>query len=715
MRRPAKIILGLLGALVLVLVLAAIVLPLLFDSEDVKRAITREVSQRTGREFRIDGPLEISVFPWLAVKAEQLSLGNAPGFTGEPLARIGQARVGVALMPLLHKRLVADRVELHGLVLNLEVDANGHSNWEDLASSGAAPGEGSHGLFSAPQIAGLDIVDGQLEFRDRQAGSDYAVSQLDLQTGALGGGAPVPVQLSLDLADRAAGSTLGLGFSADVTPGARLRRFDLSGVKLELSPGGFRDPLVLNAPAGRADLDAGTLDIGSFSARLGDLSATGELAATGIPAAPAFRGRLESKEFKPRKLLASLGMEPPVTADPDALGRASLSTAFSGHGAQLSLTDVALDLDQSKLTGRLELQSAAAPAIQFDAFLDSMDLDRYLAPEEPSADTSATNLPGKELEGLDVTGTVHADSLRLAGLDLTDAVIGVRLVNGRLRLHPLDANLYGGTYGGDITLDASKRVPHLSLDEKLEAVPFQRLAGDLLGSERLSGTAFGHLRAKGKGATVAKVLGSLSGDLSLNLDNGALEGVNVWYEIRRALAAYRGVEPPAPEPNRTVFSSLQLDADMNDGILQTRKLAGELPFLSLQGQGSVNLAAASVDLRLVAAVRNTPELAKDPLAGQLAGKSVPLTIRGSLGDPRVAVDWGSLLKTEAADRLLDKLLGPKPKPKTGAEPATDGQQAPAQAPEADQSREAARALLESLIKGQQKDSGDEKQDQGGGG
>jgi len=714
MRRPVKIILGLLGALVLVLALAAIVLPLLFDSEDVKRAITREVSQRTGREFQIAGPLEISVFPWLAVKAEQLSLGNAQGFTGEHLARIGQARVGVALMPLLHRRLVADRVELRGLELNLEVNAKGHSNWEDLTSSGAAADEGSQGMFSAPQIAGLDIVDGQIEFKDRQAGTDYLVSKLDLQTGALGGGAPVPVQLTLDLADRSAGTTLALGFAADVAPDPRLQHFDLSGVKLELSPDGFHDPLVLHAPTARAGLEAGTLDIDSFTAELGELSATGKLGATGIPAAPVFKGRLESKEFKPRKLLASLGLEAPVTADPDALGRASLSAAFNGHGTQLSLTDLALDLDQSKLTGRLELEEAAAPTIKFDVFLDSMDLDRYLAPEEPSADTGATTLPGKELEGLDVTGTVHADSLRMAGLDLTDAVIGVRLVNGRLRLHPLDANLYGGTYGGDITLDASKRVPHLSLDEKLEAVPFQRLAGDLLGSQRLSGTAFGHLRAKGKGATVAKVLGNLSGDLSLNLDNGALEGVNVWYEIRRALAAYRGAEPPAPEPNRTVFSTLQLDADLSDGILQTRKLTGELPFLSLQGQGSVNLAGASMDLRLVAAVRNTPELAKDPLAGQLAGKSVPLTIRGSLGDPRVAVDWGSLLKTEAADRLLDKLLGPKPKPKTGGEPAADGQQTPAQEQETDQTRDAARALLESLIKGQQKDTGDEKEGQGGG-
>ena len=79
----------------LLAVLAAALLPLVFDEEDLKGAISAEVHRQTGRELSIEGALDFSVFPWLALEVGDLSLSNAEGFGEQPLAEIGQGRVGV--------------------------------------------------------------------------------------------------------------------------------------------------------------------------------------------------------------------------------------------------------------------------------------------------------------------------------------------------------------------------------------------------------------------------------------------------------------------------------------------------------------------------------------------------------------------------------------------------------------------------------------------
>ena len=190
MSRIVKIIFGLIGVVILLAVLAAALLPLVFDEEDLKGAISAEVHRQTGRELSIEGALDFSVFPWLALEVGDLSLSNAEGFGEQPLAEIGQARVGVALMPLLRRQISVDEVRLDGLALNLAVSAQGKSNWEDLAATEetAAVEDAGPGVFSGKRVAGLSIRNASVDYHDRRAGSHYRLSGFSLRTGALGDG-----------------------------------------------------------------------------------------------------------------------------------------------------------------------------------------------------------------------------------------------------------------------------------------------------------------------------------------------------------------------------------------------------------------------------------------------------------------------------------------------------------------------------------------------
>ena len=711
MKRLFKILAGLIGLVVLLFVLAAVLLPIIYDKEDMEAALAGQVYEQTGRELSIAGGLDISVFPWLAVEVKELSLSNAPGFGEQPFAKIGQARVGVALMPLFRKQVVIDEVTLDGLDLALAVNEKGQTNWDDLAD-GQDPGtpqDSDADLFSGKRVAGLNIQNARVEYRDQQAGSHFRLGDFSLQTGALGEGRPVPLELSALVEDVIAGGSAVVEMTATASIDLEAEKYRLDDFALSLDSQDA-PPVTLLAPRLDMDLAAQTLQLESFKAEIAGLQLEGAVSGQKILDDPVFSGSFETGEFSPAEVMDKLGAAAPRTTDPAVLQRARMSANFSGSGTRFALTDFTAELDDSRFTGELEARNFDRPNIGFTFAVDAIDLDRYLEPADEAAGPDEVAMPQEELKGMELQGKLQAGTLRMTGLEFSDAEVGIVLRNGKLRLNPLTAGFYGGRYNGDVSLDSSGAEPLLSLDEKIDGITFQRLVADLVESESLSGVAMGRAKLSGVGRTSSQVLGSLQGDLGLTLTEGALEGINIWYEIRRGMALFKGLPPPAPEPDRTVFSRLSFDAGVDGGIISPRELIGELPFLTVQGNGTVDLGRSEVDLAMVAKVRNSPDLAQDALGSELRGKSMPFKITGPLDDPKLSVDWESLLKSQATDLIIDKLgLGTS---KDGEDAAADGEQADGETSSSDQLEKAATSALMDLLGGKKKDK-DKDKDGGG--
>jgi AsmA protein len=706
MRRFFKILISMVGIVVVLLILAAVALPMVYDREDLEKAIAARVNKQTGRDLAINGALDFSVFPWLAVEVGDLKLSNADGFGEHDFAHIGRARVGVALMPLFQKKIVVDEITLHDLNLSLAVNAQGRNNWEDLAAGPedetTSPADEEASLFSSQRIAGLNVRNAMIEFEDRQANTHFRLSDFSMSTGALGEGTPLPLELSALLEDLAGGSAHRLKMAAIASIDLDTERYDFSDFELSLSEASEQGPSIsVKAPLLSTDLSAQTLEMGSFVVETAGLQAQGDLTASNILDGPSFRGRVSLPEFSPLVVMQALQMDAPSTSDPEVLQSAQMSASFQGDERQLDLKNITFRLDQSQFDGELSVRNFDQPAVDFDFQVDTIDIDRYLEPVQDQAESADVAMPKEELQGQDIRGRLAIGQLHMAGLDFNDARLGLTVSKGKLRLNPLTADFYDGRYSGDVRIDSSGAVPVLSLDENIDAITFQKLVADLVETESLSGMALGHVKLTGRGASSNEVLSSLNGDLGLTLTEGALEGINVWYEIRRAFALYKGMPAPPEEPNRTVFSRMALDASVRDGVVTTREFVGELPFLTLRGEGAVNLASSSVDLGLVASVRNTPDLAQDPLAADLGGKSVPFKISGTLDDPGISVDWEALLKSEATDMLLDKLGLSK-----GSSDNSDSADRQEEGSDQDQLEEAATNALFDLLQGKDKDKDD---------
>src|SRR5690606_636433 len=126
-----KVLLIVVAAIVLLVAGAVLFLTVVFDPNDYRDEIIAAVNDATGRELTLEGDLELEVFPSLRIAVGPAAISNAPGFGEAPFARIGAARLQLALLPLLSRRIEIGEARLEGLVLNLARNAQGRNNWQD--------------------------------------------------------------------------------------------------------------------------------------------------------------------------------------------------------------------------------------------------------------------------------------------------------------------------------------------------------------------------------------------------------------------------------------------------------------------------------------------------------------------------------------------------------------------------------------------------------
>jgi len=101
-------------ALFLIFVVGAIYFVVTFDANEYKPLIAEQVKQQTGRDLTL-GDIKPSVFPWLGIELQDVSLSNAAGFPAKPMLKMQSLDVHIELLPLLKQEIKVDTLRLHGL------------------------------------------------------------------------------------------------------------------------------------------------------------------------------------------------------------------------------------------------------------------------------------------------------------------------------------------------------------------------------------------------------------------------------------------------------------------------------------------------------------------------------------------------------------------------------------------------------------------------
>ncbi len=704
MSRTLKIVAALLGLVVLLIVLAAVILPLVVDPNDYRDDIAAAAEKATGLPVAIEGDLRLSVIPWLGVRVDGARLGNPPGFADGPMVKVGSASVGARLLPLLSRRLEVSTVRLEGVDVHLIRDAEGRGNWQAVAGEGApAPGEqaGGTGGLQLAGIAGLELVDARLRLEDRASGRDTVVEVPRLSTGPLAPGKPFSLDGEASATLAGNDTRLSTAFQATVEPAADLSRIGVSklDVRVEGTSGtggmrfeatveapragvamdgpsvelaepslrgtasmgdGVEHALAADAPAVSLDLGAGVLSVPELKVTADGVDVMLNVDGRDLSSQPRFQGAVKVAGFSPREIMDRLDISPPVTRDGAVLGVASAETRYVATPAEVTLRAIELVLDDTRLTGNLTVGLGDIRRIEGRLGLDAIDLDRYLPPEgqadRPDAGGNAADddLSFQWLDGLAMDLALGAGRIVLSGLSMEELNVRLRAADRVLTASPLTAKLYGGQLRGEARLDATTSPARMQVDPVLSGLSLGPFLSDLAGVDRIEGTANLDASLGTSARTTADLVSGLQGAIAFDVTGGAYRGVNVWYEIQRAWALVKGRPAPEKASPDTRFRDVTGTAVIEDGVLVNDDFSAGLEDLVLTGGGRVDLAAATLDYGLEAAVRQDAEGAGG--AGRdLAGARVPLRISGELASPSVTVDVKKIVRREAEKRLLKEL------------------------------------------------------------
>ncbi len=665
-----KIVGWLAAALIVLIVLAALLLPRFFDSDDFRNRVATAFETATGRTLTIEDDLNLKVFPWLGVELGRTRVGNAQGFGDQPFAAIGEAAVGVRLMPLLSGDVEVSTVRLSGLEVNLQRKKDGSTNWDDLVSgepAEAAPEAAGDSRFdpAAVRIAGVEITDARVVLADEQAGQRQELALPRLTTGAIALGEPfdidAEVAANVDAPPAALNARIRMNLAVDRALAAlAIRDLSVSGtLEGDTLPGGRQD-VDIAAPSLDVNLDAQTLALPELSLEALGIKARVTADGKAILDAPEVTGNLVIEPFSPRELMTAMGEEPPVTADEDVLGRLEATAGFAYAGDTAELTDLAGRLDDSRFDGRASVGLGDPTRIRARLNIDAIDVDRYLPPETdaPAADDAAattTELPLESLRGLDVEAGLTIGKVTVMGLAITDAKADLQVKDGRLELNPMAASMYGGGTTMSMVLNGRQTPATFRLEQRLDGVSLKPLLKDFADTEQVSGTAVSQMKVSSRGNTTDALIAGLDGDVSFAVENARLEGINLWYEISRAYALIKQKPAPAKTGDDTVFKDFKGSATLRKGVAHTDDLEAGTPFLSLTGKGKTSLVDSSLDYKLAATVLST---ATDPATGEvseIAGRSIPIRVTGTLDNPKVLPDMEAIVKSEAEDLIKDQL------------------------------------------------------------
>ncbi|HKK32087.1 MAG TPA: AsmA family protein [Desulfomicrobiaceae bacterium] len=691
--RVVKIFLGIVFSLV-ILVGAGLTAAVVFiDPNDYKPEIAAAVQDQTGRELNIGGKIGLTVFPWLGLELNDVSLGNAPGFSEPVFARIGRAELRINIMPLLQKRVEVGTVVLDGMRINLERLENGSSNWDDLSQKSGKPdtppsgaeetdsGPGNAGVgIAALAVDGVRITNGSLSFQDGTTGNRAALENIGMSVSQIALNTPFAVTVGFDIKNTRPSLAAGVDLSGKATLDPEGATYAFSDMNLTLAgtgdtfPGGRID-LAATGTA-KADLNRETLDLTEMTVRAYDLDLTGHVTGTSILSSPTFNGTLDLAEFSPRALLTALGQSVPVTSDPAVLTSARANLAFAATPDAAELTELNLNLDETTFTGSGSVRHFARPAISFTFSGDTIDVDRYLPPgaestkgSEPDAETSGESkaaskqsappagipLPMDQLRTLDLKGRLELGKLKINNLNLSELLLNITAQNGLITLDPVSTSLYQGDFKGTTVLDVRGKAPAVTITENLTGMQFGPLLRDMTGKDTLTGTTRSSATLTTTGLTPDVMKANLSGTLSFGFENGSIKGINIPKMLRDAVTRVKGGSPDPGEVNETDFSSLTGTATITKGTVDNRDLLMMSPLMRVGGAGQVDLPGEQIDYLLRTTVVKTLKGQQGEPLSELVGLTVPIRITGSFADPNFGLDMAALLKESAVQKGVEEL------------------------------------------------------------
>ena len=600
-KKPLKYLLTGVAGVAALLLIAIAVISANFDANKIKSDISRVVKDKTGRTLAIDGAIKLSFFPKIGVELGKLSLSEHNG--SKPFAAVDSARVSIDLLPLISGQVVVDRIAVDGLKASLARHKNGSSNFDDLLGESKALGD-KHEAAAPPMkldIAGIDLSNAALEWRDESKNQHFSIKGLHLKTGRLGGAAPSKFELAMNVAGDRPKLDLQIAASGSLSMDRGAKHYQLAGLSATLkgNAGGIAlekleiqgaadfkpdavaiDALALKLAAKRgeesinASLDIPKAHMAKDTVRAEKISLVLKLVEAGrnlnatltIPGmegtgrtfkAGDFRLELDGKQgnnaFKgslsspvsgnveaERYELAKLAGNIGLTGSDLPKGAAAITLAGSAAldlSHKTAQANLAARFEESNIDAKLNLTQFSPATLAFELGIDQLDLDKYFPPK---AGQPVKSDPQKPIDLSPLKALNASGSVKIGSLQVSK--IKAANINAQVRLANgrLEVSPHSAQlYQGSLAgaLSADANGNRFTLKESLVGVNIGPLLKDVADKDMLEGRGNVSVDLAATGASVGALKKALAGSARVELKDGAIKGINLAETLRKAKSA----------------------------------------------------------------------------------------------------------------------------------------------------------------------------------
>jgi uncharacterized protein involved in outer membrane biogenesis len=631
LKRSLKRIILIAACVIVALIVVAGIIITTYDYNKLKPQIENAFKEATGRQLTLKGNLglKLGLSPTLVVNNAAMS--NASWGTRPNMAEIGRFEVQLALIPLIFRRVEVRRVSLVNPDILIETNPAGESNLDFLKRAGTEKAKEKQKGPGAAEVRltvdEMKIKDGRLTYRNGKSRAAYVIALQRFDASAKSAGSPVKLSIQ--------GSYNGKAFevSGNAVPLA------------SLNDTGRPWPLDLKASIGGANIGiAGSIrDVAG--ARGIDLKVTAQ-----------------SKDAK--RMGEALGVSLPIEGALDLSCRVTDPRPKVYRMSDLKLLAGGSDMVGSAgidLSGSRTLVSADVRSSRIDLRSPSGKGQPVKAANKPAGKVFPnTPLPFDALQSIDANIGLRAAEVLTSQIVLRSLDMRASLVDGRLTVKPLRAVIGGGNLDGSVDLTSRGKSAQLATNVTIRRLDVGAMFRELKKSAVLEGHADVNVNAGGSGASVAGIMSTLNGNVYAIMGEGKINnkymgilGSNVFSGLLRM------VNPLNKQKPETSLSCMVAGFKVKAGIAETTALVLNSDYMSVVGNGTVNLRTEGLDLSL-------KPIAKEGIGTGLTGKinlslgelTRPFKLAGTLSHPSLAVDFQQTAVTAAKALGGMALFGP---------------------------------------------------------
>lgn len=326
-------------------------------------------------------------------------------------------------------------------------------------------------------------------------------------------------------------------------------------------------------------------------------------------------------------------------------GTASNNKALALDGA------VDLTMDAIKATGKLAVNmGGAVPSVKGALKMDELNLDKVTGggTKEAPAKEPAAGQDGWSDEKIDLSALRAANAdldisigkLISGKLEVSNIAANVALNDGALKVTLSNASLYSGTAKGTVSAGAGGSI---GTNLSLSGIEIDPLMTALVGKSRLEGKANVTLNVNGGGGSQKAIVGSLNGNGSFSVVDGAFKGINIASFLRDAKKGFLADS----SSEKTDFSELTGTYTIAQGVVTNNDLSMKSPVLRVAGKGTASLPAKTVNYRVEPTLVSTLKGQGD--VKDRSGLTIPMVIAGPWSNISITPDLAGMLQEGLKD------------------------------------------------------------------